>query len=237
MTDYDIQKKYGRIAGILYLIIIVSGVFSEGIVRSSLVIDGNAKATVENITNAEMLFRMGFVSDIIMVLADISIALVFYLMLKQVSKPISLLAAMFRLAQAIIIGVNLMNHFGVILIINSTDLATAFNLEQLSSTVILMMEAHSYGYLLSGVFFGSSCMVLSYLIKRSEYLPSLFGLLIGIAGIFYITDSLAHFIFPGFSEITELLVIIAALVSEVSFAIWLTLKGAILPTTKKATDS
>ncbi|MBO6525096.1 MAG: DUF4386 domain-containing protein [Balneolaceae bacterium] len=236
MTDYDIQKKYGRIAGILYLIIIVSGVFSEGIVRSSLVIDGNAKATVENITNAELLFRMGFVSDIIMVLADISIALVFYLMLKQVNKPISLLAATFRLAQAIIIGVNLMNHFGVILVINSTDLATAFNSEQLSSTVMIMMEAHSYGYLLSGVFFGFSCMVLSYLIRRSEYLPSFFGVLIGVAGFFYIMDSFTQFIAPEYSEITEFLVIISAVVSEISFAVWLTVKGAVSPETKKATD-
>lgn len=236
MTDYNTQKQYGRIAGVLYLIIIISGIFSEGVVRSSLIVNGNAQVTFENITNAEMVFRLGFASDIIMVLADISIALVFYLMLKHVSKSISLLSAMFRLAQAIIIGVNLMNHFGVILVINSNDLATAFNSEQLSSAVMFLMEAHSYGYLLSGVFFGFSCMVLSYLIRRSEYLPSFFGILIGVAGFFYIIDSFTQFIVPQFFEITEVLVIIAAIVSEISFAIWLTVKGAVSLETKKATD-
>lgn len=94
--------------------------------------DGNAQATIENITNSEMLFRLGFVSDIIMVLADISIALVFYIMLKHISNPLSLLATMFRFAQAIIIGINLMNHFGVILLINSTGLATVFEMEQIN---------------------------------------------------------------------------------------------------------
>ncbi len=236
MTDYNTQKKYGRIAGVLYLIIIISGIFSEGVVRSGLIVNGNAQATIENITNSEMLFRLGFASDIIMVLADISIALVFYLMLKHVSKSVSLLSAMFRLAQAIIIAVNLMNHFGVILIINSGDLAGAFESSQLSSTIMFMMEAHSYGYLLSGVFFGFSCLVLSYLIRKSEYLPSLFGILVGIAGLFYVIDSFTQFLVPEFSEITEVMVIIAAIVSEISFAIWLTAKGAVSPGIKKATD-
>lgn len=236
MTDYSTQKRYGRIAGLLYLIIIISGIFSEGVVRSSLVADGNSQTTVENIVNSEMMFRLGFASDIIMVLADISIALVFYLMLKHVSKSLSLLSAMFRLAQAIIIGVNLMNHFGVILVINSSELANAFDSDKLSSAVMFLMEAHSYGYLLSGVFFGFSCIVLSYLIKRSEYLPSFFGILIGVAGFFYIMDSFTQFIVPEFSEITEILVIIAAVVSEISFAIWLIVKGAISSSTKKATD-
>ncbi len=236
MTDYNTQKQYGRIAGVLYLIIIISGIFSEGVVRSSLIVNGNAQATFENITNAEMLFRLGFASDIIMVLADISIALVFYLMLKHVSKSISLLSAMFRLAQAIIIGVNLMNHFGVILVINSNDLATAFNSEQLSSAVMFLMEAHSYGYLLSGVFFGVSCIILGYLIKHSINLPSIFGILIGMAGISYLVDSFTQFLWPDFSTVTEILVISGALVSEVSLAIWLTVKGAVSLETKKATD-
>lgn len=236
MTDYSAQKKYGRMAGLLYLVIIISGIFSEGVVRSSLVVDGDPQATIENIANSEMMFRLGFASDVVMVLADISIALVFYLMLKHVSKSISLLSAMFRLAQAIIIGVNLMNHFGVILIINSSELANAFDSSQLSSAVMFLMETHSYGYLLSGVFFGFSCMVLSYLIKRSEYLPTFFGILMGVAGFFYTIDSFTQFIVPEFSEITEVLVIIAAVVSEISFAIWLSVRGAVSVKMKKATD-
>ncbi len=237
MTDYSNQKKYGRIAGVLYLVIIISGIFSEGVVRSSLVIDGNTQATIENIANSEMLFRLGFASDIFMVLADISLALVFYLMFRHISNSLSLLAAMLRFVQALIIGVNLMNHFGVILVINSNDLATAFDSDQLSSSVMFLMEAHSYGYLLSGIFFGFSCMVLSYLIKRSEYLPSIFALLIGVSGFLYITDSFTQFIFPNFSSLTEVLVIISAIISEISFAVWLTVKGATSPKTKKATDN
>lgn len=79
-------------------------------------------------------------------------------------------------------------------------------------------------------------MVLGYLINRSKYLPSIFGLMIGVAGFIYVVDSFTHFIFPIFSGITELLVIIIAVISEVSYAIWLTVKGAKLTDTKKATE-
>ncbi|MCB9047769.1 MAG: DUF4386 family protein, partial [Chitinophagales bacterium] len=42
-------KRYGHIAGILYLVIIISGLFSELFVRSALIIPGDATATAHNI--------------------------------------------------------------------------------------------------------------------------------------------------------------------------------------------
>lgn len=238
MTDYKSQKRYGRIAGVLYLIIIVSGIFSEGVVRSSLVIYGDAQTTISNIKSAELLFRFGFVSDLLMVIADIGIALVFYWMLKPIQKILSLTAAVLRLAQAVFIGLNLLNHFSVILVLNSQELNASYSPDQIGSIIMTLMEVHTYGYLLSGVFFGISCMILSYLIKRSIWLPSTFGILIGIAGLFYITDSLTHFLFPELSSLTEIMVIAGALIAEVSFALWLTFKGALSEDEgiKKATD-
>ncbi len=234
MTEYSKQKRYGRIAGFLYLIIIVSGIFSEGYVRSTLITPGDALLTVENIRNSELLFRLGFTSDLVMVIADIGIALVFFWMLKPVHKSLSLTAMIFRLAQAIIIAVNLLNHFAVVLVLNSSELNVSLNSGELEEIVMFFMEVHSYGYLLSGVFFGLSCIILGYLIRNSIWLPSIFGPLIGIAGGFYVIDSFTQFLFPQFSEITEYLVIAAALIAEVSFAIWLTLKGAKKPETKKS---
>ncbi|NIQ11026.1 MAG: DUF4386 family protein, partial [Gammaproteobacteria bacterium] len=46
-------------AGLLYLIIIISGIFAEFGVRSGLVVSGDAAATVSNIIASESLFRIG----------------------------------------------------------------------------------------------------------------------------------------------------------------------------------
>ena len=227
MTDYSTQKRYGRIAGILYLVIIVSGIFSEGVVRSGLVIHGDTQTTISNIKGAELLFRFGFTSDLIMVLADIGIALVFFWMLKPVNKSLSLTAMIFRLAQATIIAINSLIHFAVILVLNSNELNGSFASGELAGMVMFLMELHGYGYLLSGVFFGVSCLILGYLIRHSKWLPSVFGILISLAGIFYLTDSFTQFLFPQFSTITEMMVIAGALIAEVSFAIWLAIKGSL----------
>ena len=64
---------YARIAGLLYLIIIVFGIFSEVFIRSRLIEPGDATATVSNILASTSLFRFGFVADSIMLLSDVAI--------------------------------------------------------------------------------------------------------------------------------------------------------------------
>jgi len=61
------QRKAARVAGVLYLIVIVAGVSAEFFVRQRLIVPGNATATANNIMANELLFRLGFVSDLIMI--------------------------------------------------------------------------------------------------------------------------------------------------------------------------
>jgi hypothetical protein len=54
-------RLYARIAGALYLIVIVGGIFAEIFVRGRLVVHGDAAATAHNIQAHELLYRLGFV--------------------------------------------------------------------------------------------------------------------------------------------------------------------------------
>lgn len=67
------------------------------------------------------------------------------------------------------------------------------------------LDSHSNGYLLSGVFFGISSLLLGVLIFKSSSIPKLFGVLIATAGISYQLDSFAHFLFPEVSSITNIM--------------------------------
>ncbi len=52
MTDRAVETSpqiYARIAGVLYLIIIVGGIFAEVFVRERLVVSGYAAATAEDV--------------------------------------------------------------------------------------------------------------------------------------------------------------------------------------------
>ena len=95
-------RRNARIAGILYLIIIAAGMFAEFFVRTSLKVPGDAAATASNIIASEGLFRMGITSDLIMILSDIAIGLIFYVLLKAVNNALALLAAFFRLVDLLV---------------------------------------------------------------------------------------------------------------------------------------
>ena len=66
-------ERTARLAGFLYLIVIICAGFSEGYVRSSLVVPEDAATTASNITSSEWLYRLGFASDLIAFMADAAI--------------------------------------------------------------------------------------------------------------------------------------------------------------------
>ncbi len=56
------SKRTARIAGLLYLILAITGAFSMIYVPSILIVPGDATVTVANIVTNETLFRLGILS-------------------------------------------------------------------------------------------------------------------------------------------------------------------------------
>ena len=222
------QLQVARIAGVLYLTIIISGIFAEFFVRQSLVVSGDAATTVENITASAGLFRMGIAGDLIMIMSDVALALIFYILLKPVSNTLALLAAFFRLAQATTLGINLLNLFFVLQLLSGADYLTALDPEQMQALVLLFLNAHSTGYAIGLVFFGFSILILGYLIFRSGYIPRILGILLVLASFGYLVDSFAYVLLPHYADyaaIFTMVVFTPAFIAELSLALWLLLKG------------
>jgi len=215
---------YARTAGFLYLIIIVFGIFSEVFIRGSLIVEGDATATAANILAAEGLFRFGFAADLIMLLSDVAIAILFYVLLKQVSKTLALMAAAFRLTQAAILGFDVLNYYASFLLVNGVGYEKSFNPDQLNTMALFFLDLHSHGYDLGLIFFGLSSLVLGYLIIKSSYFPSILGYGIIAAGAVYLAGSFTLFLFPDYIYYIEPVYIIP-LVAETSFCLWLIFKG------------
>ena len=71
-----------RIGGLLYLIIIVVGIFSVAFVRARIIVPGDASATAGNIMSSEQLWRMGISGDLIMHICDVPLMLIFYVLFR-----------------------------------------------------------------------------------------------------------------------------------------------------------
>lgn len=219
-----------RLGGLFYLAIIVCGLFTELYVRSELVTIGNASVTANNILANQGLFRLGFVSDLLMLLFDLALALVLYTLLKPVNHTLALCAAFTRLAMDAILATNLLNHFQALLLLSGADYLAVFSETQLHALVSLSMEAHSVGYAIGLVFFAVHCLILSFLLYRSDLFPKIFGILMVLAGISYLVDSMAKFLLPGYDTTDYVFIMIPALIAEVSFCLWLLIKGTLSPT-------
>ena len=142
------NRKTSRLTGVLYFIIIATGMFAEFFVRANMIVPGDASATTNNIVASESLFRLNIFADLIMIICDVGLAILFYLLLKPVSKPLALLASFFRLAQATSLGVNLLNMFFVLQLVSGAKYFAVFGPAQLNAFVMMFLESHSTGYTL-----------------------------------------------------------------------------------------
>ena len=214
-----------RLAGVLYVVIIVFGIFAEVVVRSRLIEDGDAQATAANILGSEWLFRMGFAADMVVFLCDVALAVVLYFLFRPISRTLSLVAAAFRLTQTAIIGLNLLNMFGALLILREADYLGSFSKGQSEALAMLLLDTHKYGYTLGLTFFGVSTLAIAYLAYRSLLVPKVLCALLGLAGIGYVVDSCAFFLAPGYDGSISPILLAPALIGEVWFAFWLLLRG------------
>lgn len=216
-------NRLARTAGALYLVIIVCGLFAEIVVRSRLIESGDPATTAANIAASLQLFRIGIVSDVVMVVADVALAIVLYQLLRPVSVLVSLLAATFRLIQAAVLATNLLNLVAVDLLHSSGRvLADGVDLG------MLYLDAHRYGFDLGLIFFGISCAFLGYLFVRSGYVPRLIGFLVWAAAAVYLIGSFLLFLAPDWSAAFQPVYGVAAL-AEITLCLWLLVRGVKAP--------
>ncbi len=219
------QGRYARAAGALYLIIIMLGIFSEVGVRSQLVVRGDAAATAANIMRSEMLFRIGFVSDIVVFLCDVAVAALLFVLLRPVNRTLSLVAAGFRLTGTAIYGVNMLNQMAALLLVTGGSVPGSFTQDQSHALALFFMDVHRHGYDLGLVFFGVHCLVLGYLLAKSAIVPRILGILMVLAGAVYIVGSFTLFLFPGFTTVVAPFYAVP-LIGELALCGWLLVKAS-----------
>ncbi len=221
-------RNIARMAGLLYVVIIVAGIFAEFVVRSGLIVSGDAAATAENIMASPGLFRLGIVGDLIMITADVAIALLFYALLKPVSNVLALMAAFFRLAQAATLGVNLLNLFFALQLLGGSDYLGVLGTDQSNALALMFLDAHATGYRLALVFFGFSILILGYLLIKSSYFPRILGFGLIVASVGYLTDSFANFLLSNYADyetVFSTVVFAPAFIAELALCVWLLWKG------------
>jgi hypothetical protein len=219
---------YARIAGVLYLMIIVIGFSSEFFVRGKLVMSGDVTATANNIASSESLWRTSIACELILLVCAVALTLIFYVLLRPVNKNLALLAVLFNIVEFPIEAVSKLCLIAALSFSGSADYLKAFEPRQLHALVKISLKLHDYGFGIDLVFFGFACLVYGYLLFRSGYFPRTLGVLMAIAGLSYLANSFTLILAPAFAgRISPILVL--ALIGELSLCLWLMVKGVNVP--------
>ncbi len=79
-------KKAARIAGAIYLSMVITGPFSLIYVPGKLIVRGNAAATAEMFSAHETMFRLSILADLVGQVIFICLAIALYRLLSSVNK-------------------------------------------------------------------------------------------------------------------------------------------------------
>ncbi|MBA0087184.1 MAG: DUF4386 domain-containing protein, partial [Acidobacteria bacterium Pan2503] len=180
MSDRTVKawpQVYARIGGALYLIIIVIGLFGEAFVRDKLIVSGDATATAKNIMASESLWRFHIAAELFLLICAIVLLMILFVLLRPVSRELTLLAAFFNLVSIGLEAATTMYLIVALFPMGSSAYLKVFAPEQLYAMATLSLKSHGYGFGVSLIFFGCFCVVIGRVIFRSGFLPKAVGVL------------------------------------------------------------
>ena len=219
-TDMSPRTK-ARILGVIYVLYIIAGVYAQGFISDRLVVMRDAATTAANILANQSTYRLGLTVYLIEMAGQIATAVLFYQLLKPVSRTGAMLAATFELTGCGIKIFSRVLYIAPLLVLGSGSASlTAFNKEQLDAIALVLLRINDYGAAVALAFFGFSTTIQGWLIYKSTFLPRWLGVIAMIGGLGWLT-----FLSPSFGMGLFLYIALYALIGVLITVGWLLIVG------------
>jgi hypothetical protein len=198
------QRKLAIIAGSSYLVIFFAAIFANFFVLESIL-----QEPLVTIQEHHVLVRFGILAFLVTVVFDVVVAWALYELYKN--HHLSGLSTLFRMMHAAIMGVAVFTL--PVALMATTD-----------QEILQQVDTFNFIWLIGLFFFGIHLILLGRIIKK----PGFIVVFLIIAGIMYMVDTSAHFLLQNYDDYSSIflaLVAIPSIIGEMSFAVWLLLKG------------
>ena len=212
-----------RIAGMLYLIVIITGLFSLMFVPKNLFVYGNALETAQNIFQKTGMFRISLASSVICYLAFTFLVIFLYQILRTVDIFIARVMMILALISVPISFYNLINKYAILDLIkdNTSDLV------QKSSKIMELLNNYDNGIFILTVFWGLWLLPFGFLVFKSGFYPRIIGVLLMIGCFGYLINFFGNTLYDDYHDIVVLQYLkLLPTIGEFSICIWLLVVGA-----------
>ena len=227
--NVPLQLKAARLAGLLFLIAMATGLFAEFYVRfpSTLVESGDALKTTNNIIAHERLFRIGIANNIVTFAIDVVLIWALYLLLKRVNRSLALLAVFFRLIETTLACFAIINSYVAMQFINDSP-TKLFDLNQIQF-LSLLHSIYALTFVIVAVFLGLGSTLFNYLFYKSGYIPKILAGWGIFASLLLLTSQFAIIVFPAVENKIIPACYGPIALDEIALGVWLLFKGAKIP--------
>lgn len=218
-------KNTGRLAGFFWLLSAAAAGFSLVYVRPKLTVSGDAAATAINILANQSLFRLAIAATLFSQVLLLFFGLTAYRLFKEVNKSwvrLFLSAVLVCVAVAV---VNMLNNFGVLIVLSKPDYLNAFGQEQLDALVMIFLRLSNFGQGIIEVFLAIYLFSLGQLIIKSNLVPKILGILIMIGCFGFVVNTFTKILLPDFypAMFTQLAMLGGSFTLPI--LLWLLIKG------------
>ena len=179
-------RRNARIAGALYVIVIIGGLFA-GIVQDSLIVSRDAAATAKAIGDHESLWRWGIAVHLIYLALPATVMnVLLFRILKQLQPTLALLTLTSGILSQAIEGAALLPLYVPLLTTESQSTLTAVAGEANRQALLyLALRLSEIGSGLALFFFSGFCAAIGTAILRSRLVPRPIGVMMILAGACY----------------------------------------------------
>lgn len=220
------RNRDARIAGALYLLSIVVGIFDLMYIPGRFAVTGDAGATAHNILANQTLFRVGMAADLVAGVVWLFVPLALYQLLKDVdSVQAALMVILGTFMQVPLYFVNVVNYAAAFLLVSGTSYLSVFSSAQRDAMALFFLRLHHYELLSSLVFAGLWLFPFGVLVFKSRFLPRTLGVWLALNGFAWLAVAFTGFLAPQYGN-TVYAITFPFTFGEVAITVWLLIFGA-----------
>lgn len=221
------NKTLARQAGLLYLIVVLTGIFSIAYVPSQTIVANDAAATIDAIKASLILFKLGIAAGIACYVAFLLLPFALYRLLNPAGRTAAFLMVALAVVSVPIALINITYRLDVLSLLESTEVMKGLSQDQLQAQVMMSLDAYRNGVLVCSIFWGLWLLPFGYLVYKSGILPRILGVLLMIGCFGYLVDVFATLFSSGYpaSAIARHIHTPGA-IGEIGTCLWLLIMGS-----------
>ena len=223
------NKKTARIAGIWYLLFMITAGISQMYLTKTFVAD-NAVVTAQNILATQNQYLLTFFCSFFgHILCFLLLVLALYRLLKNIDATQARLMLSLVLVSVSVMFVILISQISAFFVLNRAEYLTEFTTGQISEISTLFLQLRFIGEYVVGIFWGLWLFPLAYLVYKSNFIPKIIAYLLVLSGICHIVDCALFLTSQNMHALLTTYLSFPVALGEISMLLWLLIKGISTP--------